>query len=98
MNHAKPPISNIAKALKVARSAKGLSQESFSFVSSRTYVSSLERGMKSPTLSKLDDLAEVLQIHPLTLLALAYLQEPSVDSPVELLKIVSSEIQLIQQS
>ena len=33
-----------ARALKQARKQKGLSQESFSDVSSRTYVSTLERG------------------------------------------------------
>jgi transcriptional regulator with XRE-family HTH domain len=35
-------------------------------------MSSLERGLKNPTLSKVDELCEVLQVHPLTLLALAY--------------------------
>jgi hypothetical protein len=32
----------------------------------------LERGLKSPTLSKLSALCEVMEIHPLTLLTLAY--------------------------
>lgn len=61
-----------AKALKKARKARGLTQEDFSSLSSRTYVSTLERGMKSPTLSKINELAEILNIHPLTLLLLAY--------------------------
>ena len=68
---------NFPKALKMARTAQGLSQESFGLVSSRTYVSSLERGLKAPTLNKADDLAQVLGIHPLTLLALSY----AVDCP-----------------
>jgi transcriptional regulator with XRE-family HTH domain len=63
---------NFSKALRKTRVARGLSQEAFSLVSSRTYVSSLERGLKSPTLLKVDALAEVLEVHPLTLLALAY--------------------------
>lgn len=67
-----------AKALKKARKARGLTQEDFSSLSSRTYVSTLERGMKSPTLSKINELAEILNIHPLTLLLLAY--APSADS------------------
>lgn len=66
-----------AKALKKARKARGLTQEDFSTLSSRTYVSTLERGMKSPTLSKINELAEILNIHPLTLLLLAY--APSAD-------------------
>ncbi len=59
-------------ALKTVRKARGLSQEAFSDVSSRTYLSSLERGLKSPTLSKLTELCEVMEVHPLTLLTLAY--------------------------
>lgn len=63
---------SLATALKAVRKARGLSQEAFSDVSSRTYLSSLERGLKSPTLSKLAELCEVMEIHPLTLLTLAY--------------------------
>jgi transcriptional regulator with XRE-family HTH domain len=59
-------------ALKSIRKARGLSQEDFSDVSSRTYMSSLERGLKSPTLSKVAELCEVMDVHPLTLLTLAY--------------------------
>lgn len=43
-------------------------------VSSRTYVSSLERGLKSPTLDKIDSLADALNVHPVTLVALTYLR------------------------
>lgn len=62
----------MATALKTVRKARGLSQEAFSDVSSRTYLSSLERDLKSPTLNKLAELCEVMEIHPLTLLTLAY--------------------------
>jgi len=62
---AKPTL---AAALKTVRKARGLSQEAFSDVSNRTYMSSLERSQKSPTLNKLAELCEVMEIHPLTLL------------------------------
>mgnify|MGYP006142758895 FL=1 len=62
----------MAKALKTVRKARGLSQEAFSDVSSRTYMSSLERDLKNPTLNKLAELCEVMDVHPLTLLTLAY--------------------------
>ena len=62
----------LSEALKTIRKARGLSQEAFSNVSSRTYMSSLERDLKSPTLNKLAELCEVMEIHPLTLLTLAY--------------------------
>lgn len=70
---------SLAKALKTVRKARGLSQEAFSDVSSRTYLSSLERNLKSPTLNKLAELCEVMEVHPLTLLTLSY----SGDDPSE---------------
>lgn len=59
-------------ALQRCRKARGLSQEDFSEVSSRTYLSSLERGLKTPTIAKIDELASVLGVHPLTLLVECY--------------------------
>jgi transcriptional regulator with XRE-family HTH domain len=67
-----PPRNSFSKALKKVRKARGLTQEDFSEVSSRTYLSSLERGQKNPTLGKVDALCEVMGLHPLTLLTLAY--------------------------
>jgi transcriptional regulator with XRE-family HTH domain len=62
---------SLPDALRKIRKARGLSQEAFSGVSSRTYLSSLERGLKSPTIHKLAELCEVVEVHPLTLLTLA---------------------------
>jgi transcriptional regulator with XRE-family HTH domain len=67
-----PTKRSLPAALKMARKARGLSQEAFSDVSSRTYLSTLERGMKNPTLSKIAAICRVLGIHPLTLLSLSY--------------------------
>ena len=58
---------SLATAIRTVRKARGLSQEAFSDVSSRTYMSSLERNLKSPTLHKLTELCEVMEVHPLTL-------------------------------
>ncbi|CAM3956636.1 HTH cro/C1-type domain-containing protein [Bordetella tumbae] len=63
---------SLPDALRRIRKARGLSQEAFSDVSSRTYLSSLERGLKSPTLNKIEDLCALLNVHPLTLLVLTY--------------------------
>jgi transcriptional regulator with XRE-family HTH domain len=63
---------SLSTAIRTVRKARGLSQEAFSDVSSRTYMSSLERDLKSPTLHKLTELCEVMEVHPLTLLTLAY--------------------------
>ncbi|MFN3503605.1 MAG: helix-turn-helix domain-containing protein [Allorhizobium sp.] len=54
-----------AGAIKALRLSLGRSQESFGVVSSRTYLSVLERGLKSPTLGRVDVLAQELGIHPL---------------------------------
>ena len=69
---------SLANAIRTVRKNKGLTQEDFGVVSSRTYLSSLERGLKSPTVDKLEEIAEVLGMHPATILLLAYtIQAPS---------------------
>lgn len=60
------------QALKQLRVSKGLTQEDFSSICSRTYLSTLERGLKCPTLEKLEALASVMEVHPLSVLAAAY--------------------------
>lgn len=67
-------------ALRLLRKYRNLTQEDFSDVSSRTYLSTLERGLKSPTLEKIEQLAQVLEIHPASLVALAYAMESQVAS------------------
>jgi transcriptional regulator with XRE-family HTH domain len=55
---------------KAVRKVRGLSQEAFSNVSCRTYMSTLERDVKSPIIHKLTELCEVMEVHPLTMLTL----------------------------
>ena len=69
-----------------------MSQEAFSDVSSRTYMSTLERDLKSPTLHKLTELCEVMEVHPLTLLTLAYAGDDTAD---ELLARVRQEFEAV---
>ncbi|CAE6829461.1 helix-turn-helix domain-containing protein [Paraburkholderia haematera] len=64
---------NFGKALQRLREIVDVTQEHFGLVSSRTYISTVERGLKSPTLGKIEQLAEVLDVHPLTLLTVAYM-------------------------
>jgi transcriptional regulator with XRE-family HTH domain len=83
------------QALREFRKVRGLSQEDFSDVSGRTYLSCLERGLKSPTVDKLDALAGALGIHPVTLLAHSYqLAEPGV-SQAQLIERVKAELALV---
>lgn len=80
------------EALRRARKEKKISQEAFSEISSRTYLSTLERGLKSPTLEKIEALASVLELHPLTLLASYYLIKDPSSSVVDILDMLKSEL------
>lgn len=82
-----------AKALRKARKAKGLSQEDFSDVSSRTYVSTLERGLYTPTLEKVEALAKTIGVHPLTLVAMACLEADPITDLDKLIAVLKREIQ-----
>lgn len=88
---------SLAAALRTIRKARGLSQEAFSDVSSRTYLSSLERDLKSPTLHKLTELCEVMAVHPLTLLTLAYASNNSAEID-RLLAQVRKELELLERT
>lgn len=64
-----------ATVLRFVRRQRGLTQEDFSDVSSRTNISLLERGRTVPTLEKLEDICTVLGIHPVTMMALCYAEK-----------------------
>lgn len=66
-------ITNCYLKAKRLRTIANVTQEDFGLVSSRTYISTIERELKSPTLGKIERLAEVLNVHPLTLLTAAYM-------------------------
>lgn len=93
MKDSNVPISNnFGTALQTARVLTRMPQEAFSEVSSRTYVSALERHLKSPTLQKVDDLSAVMGLHPLTLLSLAYCEQPTSANIKLLLKTVEGDL------
>lgn len=87
-----------AKALRQARKANGLTQEDFGEVSSRTYLSTLERGQNSPTLDKVHVLAQTIGVHMLSLLTLTYLYSKSELDLDLLFERVRLEIELINQA
>ena len=67
----------IGMVLRGLREERGLSQEQLGFKAGlhRTYVSQLERGLKSPSLKTLDKIAEVLGTKASKLVALAEEEE-----------------------
>ncbi|QXI30963.1 helix-turn-helix domain-containing protein [Pseudomonas vanderleydeniana] len=58
-----------AAVLKALRATRGLSQKKLAEVSSRTYISKLERGQCCPTLEMISALSVPLNVSPLTLMA-----------------------------
>ena len=83
-------------ALKKARKSKNKTQEDFGIVSSRTYISSLERGLKSITIEKLEEISEVIGIHPLTLLCHAYLLKDNEVDVTTLIEMIQIEEKLLR--
>lgn len=79
------------KVFRWFRTQNGLSQEDFSDVSGRTYISTLERGIHSPTIDRLEALAPILTIHPITLLVCTYAERDGVAAE-ELLRMVQGEM------
>lgn len=84
-------------AIKKIRLSKELTQEFFSDISSRTYMSVLENGRKKPSVDKIDSLANAIGVHPLTILTLSYLIANEELSLSDLQKKVSDELSTINR-
>jgi transcriptional regulator with XRE-family HTH domain len=87
--------SPLASVIKAIRKYRGKTQEDFSLVSSRTYLSTLERGLKSPTFDKLVEIAEVLEVHPASLVILAYCATSPSENCTEQIDQVAIEAKLL---
>jgi transcriptional regulator with XRE-family HTH domain len=88
---------SFGQALKKARKSKKITQEDFSQVSSRTYISTLERGIYTPTLEKIDSIAEFIGVHPLTLVTLTYLIENKTKGVEDLFELVRCQLKQIAE-
>lgn len=84
-------------AIKKIRLSKELTQEFFSDISSRTYMSVLESGKKKPSVEKIDSLANAIGVHPLTIITLSYLIANEELSLSDLQKQVSDELSTINR-
>tara|TARA_R110002126_G_scaffold129679_1_gene272617 strand:+ start:536 stop:844 length:309 start_codon:yes stop_codon:yes gene_type:complete len=87
----------LGDSLRRIRVQKKLTQEDFSQISSRTYISTLERGIYSLTVEKLDAIASVLRVHPVTILAATYLNVEDGTKPEDLLCRVRKELMEIDK-
>ena len=86
------PESKFSNALRSLRVARGFTQEDFDEVSSRVYISALERGIKQPTLRKVEALAGCLGVHPLALLVLSYCRKANGGDAMELCERAVTEL------
>jgi transcriptional regulator with XRE-family HTH domain len=78
------------QALRELRMSKDLSQESIG--ASQSYVSDVERGLKTPSIEKLDEFASTIGIHPVTILAKSYLVKDRSLSAEDLMALVRKEL------
>ena len=85
------------KAFRLIRKYKKLTLLGFANVSGRTYIGAIEKGVKSPTLEKIDELGKFLDIHPITMLYLTYINDIESKSFETLSKRVKSEFTEIQK-
>lgn len=69
----------LAIALRSLRLYQGMTQVDFKGAASDGYVSRIERGIYSPSLTTICQIAEAMRIHPLSLLTLAFELAEGVD-------------------
>ena len=78
--------------LRALRISRGLTQEDFALVSSRTFLSSLERGIKGATIEKVDELAGTIGVHPVSVIVACYLKKDPDIKLEDLLEQVRSDL------
>jgi transcriptional regulator with XRE-family HTH domain len=79
-------------ALQRLREARGVTQEDLLPRSSRRSVGRIEHGGQVPSFRTIDRLAEGLEIHPLTLIVLAYCQNSSSAAVTQMFDEVKSDL------
>lgn len=80
----------IGQAFKELRISRGLPQEAAG--ASQSYISDVERGLKSPTIEKFNELATNIGVHPLIILAKGYILAGAPETTEELLTLLKNEL------
>lgn len=86
----------VGMALKQIRTGKGLSQEAIG--ASQTFVSDVERGKKSMTVSKLEEFSLSMGIEPVTLLVKAMIIQSPHSSLDDVFKKIRGELELTSRA
>lgn len=82
----------VGKAIKDVRNSKGLRQEFFSDVSSSSHISRVESGQYGATIEFIEKIAGAMDIHPLTLLTLSFLNVNDEQDAASLQQVVLKEL------
>ena len=90
-----PPHANFGRALQQLRAARGVTQEDMLLATSRRHISRIEQGHQMPSIRVIENLAESLQIHPLTLIMAAYCPEMDATSVKDLLNAVKADFEAL---
>lgn len=90
-----PPQADFGRALQQLRTARGLVQEDMLLATSRRHISRLEQGHQVPSIRTIEVLAEQMQIHPLTLIAVAYCPDLDATTVNEILMTIEADFRSI---
>lgn len=82
------------EALKELRVRRRLSQQDFAAVVTREHLSRLERGVSQPSFALIRDLCTVLNVHPMSLLAQALVQDPNPSELRALFKVIAKDLRV----
>ncbi len=80
-----------------ARKRAKLVQDDFEQVSSRSYISYIERGKVSITLEKLDELSRFVGVHPVSLLFQSYLAQDKSSSALDLMSKIMEDLKAMNE-
>lgn len=81
-------------ALRELRLRRNLSQQDFVRVVTREHLSRLERGISQPNLEVIRGLAAVLKVHPMSLLAEAFIRDPDTPDLRALMKLIAKDLRV----
>lgn len=81
----------LGQAIRWHRTKLNLSQETIGI--SQSYVSDIERGLKSLSVEKLEEFADAMGVHPLSILAKCYLLKDTSVSLADIVDRINDETQ-----
>lgn len=85
------------KTFTRARKAAKLTQEDFETISPRTYISHLERGKSAPSIDKINELSEVIGVHPASLIFQTYLLYDQQTSALDLMATIMEDLRKMER-